>query len=138
MNLYLEKTGVADHHLSRTVLREFLNEQILQRNIIWEDLYRSLYSQLRDCALRLGLATTEDIGETAYAERGVILDPELAAALRVLEMPTNRIPDRDALKKNYRELLKQFHPDVNPEGQARTRDLIAAYSLVVSQLGLAA
>lgn len=139
VRLFLEKRGIRDHHLSQTILYNFLKQQIHQRNLIWEDLYRSIFDLLRDNAIHLGLAVAEDIDEFAE-DRGTIalLDPLLAGALKTLEMPVDRLPDREPLKKSYRALLKRFHPDVNPQGQEKTRELIAAYSLVVSHLGVAA
>ncbi|MEQ9366055.1 MAG: hypothetical protein RIF32_17560 [Leptospirales bacterium] len=139
VRLFIENQGIANHHFSQTTLYNFLKGQFHQRNLIWEDLYRSMFGLLRDNALRLGLAAPEEIDEFAETLVDIaLLDPGLASALKALEMSTDRLPDREALKKSYRALLKRFHPDVNPQGQEKTRDLIAAYSLVISHLGAAA
>ena len=139
VELFLKQRNIERHHLSRAALHDFLRRQIHQRNLIWEDLYRSMFNQLRENAIRQGFAAAEDIGETFGPGGDAILaDPQLTGALRVLEMPANRLPDRESLKKSYRTLLKRFHPDVNPQGQEKTRELIAAYSLIVSHLGVAA
>ncbi len=137
--LFLEQRGIDQHRVSSGILTEFLKRQIHQRNLIWEHLYRSIFGLLRDNALRLNLAGAEEIDEFENAQGEIsLLDPELTGALKTLEMPADRLPEREPLKKSYRALLKRFHPDLNPQGQEKTRDLIAAYSLVVSHLGEAA
>ncbi|MCR9142446.1 MAG: hypothetical protein NXI24_09360 [bacterium] len=141
VRLFIEQRDIADHHKSRATLFDFLKSQFHQRNLIWEDLYRSMFGLLRDNAVRLELDGAQDIDENEFAANSAgrtLLDPELSGALKILEMPVDRLPDREPLKKSYRALLKRFHPDVNPQGQEITRDLIAAYSLVISHMGVAA
>jgi len=38
------------------------------------------------------------------------------------------------LKSRYRELIRIYHPDINPEGLRRCQEINAAYSLLASGL----
>lgn len=138
--LYLEHAQIEDHSLSREILGGFIRREFHQRNLIWEHLYRTIYGTLRDAAVQLELPGADQIDGEEHARRsggGAYIDPELATALRTLELPTEPLPEPEVVKKQYRQMLKRYHPDVNPEGQEQTRDLIGAYGVVVSHLGLA-
>jgi DnaJ-class molecular chaperone len=39
----------------------------------------------------------------------------------------NKTASQDEIKKAYRNLSKQYHPDVNPDGEARFKDVAEAY-----------
>ena len=139
-NLYLARARIADHSLRREILGGFIRREFHQRNLIWEHLYRTIYGTLRDAAVRLELPGADQIDSeerSRHAAGSAYIDPELAGALRTLELPTEPLPEPEAVKKQYRQMLKRFHPDVNPGGQEKTRDLIDAYGVVVSHLGLA-
>ncbi len=130
---FLEHYGVEAHHASRSILGAYAREQIRQRNIIWEDLSKTaLRDMLRRRAVDLGLIDEQDAEEERL--RYVLMPDELKEALQVLELPADRVPEPEQLKKHYRELLKKYHPDVNPQGQEKTRAIIAAYNTAATQL----
>jgi curved DNA-binding protein CbpA len=47
------------------------------------------------------------------------------------------LPDQplaaDALRRRYRELMKRYHPDVNPSGLERCKEINAAYAVLMSR-----
>jgi hypothetical protein len=42
--------------------------------------------------------------------------------------------DKESLKARYKQLMKEYHPDVNPRGLLRCQEVNAAYSLLLSRL----
>jgi len=41
-------------------------------------------------------------------------------------------PDADALRARYRQLMMRYHPDVDPSGLERCKDVNAAYSVLIA------
>ncbi len=131
VSLYLKRIGAADHHLSRAILGAYLAEQFRHRRIIWEDLCRGAHELLRVKAREWGVYEEEPERRQYNV---ALLAPEMRDALQELELPLDRLPAAEELKTRYRNLLKQYHPDVNPEGQDRTRRIVAAYSVVYTEV----
>lgn len=44
-------------------------------------------------------------------------------------------PDRGMLKRRYKELMKRYHPDVNPEGLETCKRINSAYSYLLARIG---
>jgi len=54
-------------------------------------------------------------------------------ALRVMGFGrSGEEPDADALRSRYRQLMMRYHPDVDPSGLERCKDVNAAYSLLIA------
>lgn len=106
-------------------LRELFSRHVVDRRALFAGLER----KLREAAVRLGLADQqeEDHGGRRPAGR-------LAWALEVLGLSTGPV-GYEMLRRRYRELIMRFHPDVNPAGLERCKDITAAYSLLASQAG---
>jgi len=47
-------------------------------------------------------------------------------------LPGGRV-SRTELRSRYRQLIMQYHPDVNPAALERCKDITAAYSLLISE-----
>ena len=55
----------------------------------------------------------------------------------VADFKTLGIPPNSSwvdVKKQYRKLIKQFHPDTNPDGEAKSREINAAYQRLEERL----
>ena len=57
---------------------------------------------------------------------------EVRNALKILDFSENHLPDEKSLKMRYRELVKKFHPDINPDGLVITSKINTAYELVMN------
>lgn len=126
--LFLKSHHVRDHHLSRALLRRYIEEQLKRRTMRWEDVCLGLHEHLRQAARAFGF--------TVSAAAPIPVDDlpaPVIAALRALDFAGDRMPAREELKQRYRSLLKRFHPDVNPEGMARSQTIIAAYAALISE-----
>jgi molecular chaperone DnaJ len=47
---------------------------------------------------------------------------------KILEV--NKTAPKDEIKKSYRRLSKKFHPDVNPDGEEKFKDIVEAYEIL--------
>ena len=45
---------------------------------------------------------------------------------------TGGVPDADALRTRYRQLMMRHHPDVDPSGLERCKDVNVAYALLIA------
>lgn len=122
---FLTRHQVPNHELSRSHLLRFLEAQIRLRVLRWEDLEQALYDSLYQRARDWGLVREEP------EQTRIVLSPAVLDALRELEFRGPATPNRRDLRKKYRLLLRQYHPDVNAGGLERTRRLIEAYGVVV-------
>lgn len=128
--LFLEAETIEDHHLSRSILRTFIEQQIKRRLLIPEDLYAAFFRRLRAFAKKEGFLAEETF------ESGAPISGKQWEALCILGFNEKRLPERKALKKRYRELMKKNHPDINPEGSDRTRQINQAYSFLIGEIEL--
>jgi len=106
-------------------LRELFSRHVVDRRALFAGLER----KLRERAGRLGFADQQEEDRRGRRPAG-----RLAWALEVLGLPTGPL-GYEMLRRRYRELIMRFHPDVNPAGLERCKDITAAYSLLASRAG---
>jgi len=124
--LYLEKNGIEDHSVSRRILIRFIERQLHQRAIRLESLLEEFVQKLNGRAVSWKFL---DPPETRI-EIGS-LPSEIKGALNHLEFSLQTFPSAETIKSRYRALVKQHHPDLNPAGLAKTKQLTEAYSLLL-------
>jgi len=127
-SLFLRKHGIEHHSLSAHTLDNFVLHMYGRRILKREDLFATLRELLIEKGLEWGFLRASDVRKTNP------LPPDLAMALGSLEMPTDEIPGSDRLKRQYRTLLKRYHPDVNPSGLEKTREINTAYTFVIARM----
>jgi hypothetical protein len=134
---FAESRGIPE--AGRFTAARFLRELFSRHIIDTRALFAGLERRLREAAHRLGFADRqEQDGETSGTGRtdgpggrsGARSD-RLTWARRVLGLPSAPVPF-DMLRRRYRELIMRFHPDVNPSGLERCKDITAAYSALAS------
>jgi hypothetical protein len=106
-------------------LRELFSRHVVDRRALFAGLER----RLREAADRLGFADPRE--EHGRGSRPV---GRMAWAREVLGLATGPVA-YDTLRRRYRELIMRFHPDVNPAGLERCKDITAAYSLLAARAG---
>lgn len=126
VRLYLNEREIECHHLSEATLKNHVQDLFHKKILRMEDLSTSLNESLRKFAVSRGMMK---------AGRFPVIDPkcitpELAQALAEMGFQKGRIPHEDELKTKYRSLVKQYHPDLNPEGEEKTRRLTTAYTKI--------
>lgn len=121
---FLEKKEIEADIYAENILKNFLNAKSKIRN----DRLRSIKTEYRDRFY------FELYGRERKARRAVaVLTPEQ----RVLYNYFGLQPDhgKKELKKRYKELLKQYHPDINKSGLAKTKEIIENYNKLNAMMG---
>lgn len=55
---------------------------------------------------------------------------EQNAALEVLEFPAGSTPNEGQIKQRFKKLMKRYHPDLNPSGLTKAKEINRAYALL--------
>lgn len=106
---------------------------LLQRHIVdVAELAPALMEILRTVARHEGLLRGADEDEKRSRERLVASPPdERRVALATLGI-RSRNPSRSEIRDHYRTLMRRFHPDLNPEGLERAKEINNAYGLLIT------
>ena len=111
---------------ARELLRLFFAKHVLRRRT----LFGSLHEAFHRAAVNAGFATEERTSSRHRARRQAPERPERSAAARArraMGLGSEPLTTR-SLRARYKELMKRYHPDVNPDGLARCQEITAAYS----------
>jgi hypothetical protein len=107
-------------------LRELFSRHIMEKAA----LFAGLAGRLLQAALRMGFADPE---EQEAADREPRRDGGRLSWARQVMGLTGSHGGRETLRRRYRELIMRFHPDVNPSGLERCKDITAAYALLTAR-----
>ncbi|MCY4482088.1 MAG: J domain-containing protein [Spirochaetaceae bacterium] len=110
---------------ARSVLRLFFDRHVLRRRSI----FGSLHEAFRRVAAEAGFADDSGAHRRQRARREEPDGPRGAVdqAHRAMGLGPGPLTAR-SLKARYKELMKRFHPDVNPRGLKRCQEINAAYA----------
>lgn len=120
-------------------LRRMLARHVLER----QNLVVGLVERLRISAAQMGFIDPEErrrihetVGGAAEEERESPSASRQASrrtwAWKVMGFPEGRC-SADALRVRYRELMMRHHPDADPAGLERCKDVNVAYSLLIAE-----
>ena len=126
---YCRETAFAHSGVARVTIRTVL-DTYLARRVLEEDVFlAAVLSKLRNLAVEEGYLPrpARDAGV------GAELNDEVTRAREVFGLPGPIT--RAALRDRYRQLMKRFHPDVNPHGLERAKEISAAYSVLAELRG---
>jgi hypothetical protein len=120
--------------LARASARRLLDYFFRKHVLDVESLFEPLYEKLREQAVREGYVERPR-AETREGRRpaGQPAGTPVVRARRLLGLEGGRLDPR-RLKSRYKELMKIYHPDLNPQGLRRCQEINAAYTLL--SLGL--
>jgi hypothetical protein len=111
---------------------------LLQRHVVdLEDLAPALFDILETVARHEGFLPR---GRTHHEQTEQSSDPsqveadQVRKALSVLEIRGGQ-PSRTQLRDAYRRLMRRYHPDINPDGLERSKQITAAYAVLVESFG---
>ena len=132
--LFCARRRFASPELARSTaawtLRLFFRRKVLSL----EEAASPLIHKLRAQAAREGYVREQGPGT---ARPDAVPDDTAAArerALGVMELAGRRLTP-ELLRVQYRKLMKRFHPDLNPDGLERSKEINSAYALLSSALG---
>ena len=111
---------------AREVLRMFFAKHVLRRRSI----FASLHDAFRRATISAGFAGGAGPSRGQRARRQAPEQPErstAAQARRAMGLGPEPLTAR-GLKARYMQLIKRYHPDVNPQGLARCQEITAAYA----------
>jgi hypothetical protein len=113
-------------------LRRMFARHILDR----DSLLVGLAERLRLAAALLGYIDPEDRARAGQAEQeGGSREPARRAwARKVMGFPQTAF-NAESLRARYRELMMRHHPDADPSGLERCKDVNVAYSLLITEAG---
>jgi hypothetical protein len=118
--------------LARANVRRLI-EFFFRRHVLNEGaIFAALFQRIREQAIDEGYLEDEGSRAAAGDDSSTAPDAVEAAqrALGVAGLPLSR----RLLRDRYRALMKRFHPDVNPGGLERAKEINAAYSRLLDAL----
>ena len=125
IRIYLERNGFENNPFSRELLRSYFKVQfargIIKRDHILSDLKENLYKK----------AVIWNFINPEMQIPNCEISEEMRISLVTLDFAGNRLPDEKSLKVRYRELVKKYHPDINPDGLDMTRKINEAYNTLL-------
>jgi len=115
-------------------VKQFLSSE-LRCGLSWKHVKMSIVETWYERAQKLGLISGQ-YSDSSEKPISVNLNPTLQAALKTLELKPSQMPSERKIKGSYRKLLFANHPDMNPKGTEKTKEINAAYATLLSVAGL--
>lgn len=129
VSLFLESKGIENHAFSRRILKSLVQTWYGRREIVDEDLYRTIFPALEQSAVKSGILSGQEFED--YITTGPVPDEVMDALSR---MGLKKLPTVSKLKSKYRQLMKEHHPDRNPAGLEIARSINVSYAVVLGYL----
>jgi hypothetical protein len=125
INYYMHNnaTGFAFKSTARTYFDELFFRHILNKH----DLFYSLELKLR-AFLKTELGGWEDEPETTKEDEFSVKIREAQKIMGLLSASFTK----QQLHRQYKSLMKRYHPDINPRGLEMSKQINSAYSLLLS------
>jgi hypothetical protein len=122
--------------LARTTAERWLRHLFAKHVLVRRSLFTLLEDRLRAVAALAGHADPEERGRDrarAQTPRGRY-DSRRSWALGVMGFAAGGVePDAEDLRTAYRKLMMRHHPDADPAGLERCKDVNVAYSVLIGE-----
>jgi hypothetical protein len=112
---------------AREILRMYFQRHVFSR----EAILSSVLEKLRSQAAREGYLRRKRAHREETTQGQTVARPSEGWARRTLGLET-AVLTPSLLKRRYRDLMKRFHPDVNPQGLEQSKDINNAYALLLA------
>ena len=111
----------------------YLGTLVDRRIVVLTDLGPALFDLLRSIGRQEGaLPRIEAEGPETASDRGSGQESgRRAGALALLQLRSAH-PSRSEIQSRYRSLMRQYHPDVNPDGLEMAKQINAAYAALLT------
>ena len=108
----------------RRLIEFFFRRHVLSEAALFAGLSERMYSQ----------AVDEGYVKPEGSAGGLTREPDALESARQMLGVAGLPISRGLLRDRYRSLMKRFHPDVNPDGLERAKEINAAYSRLLAAL----
>lgn len=119
--------------VGRSTAKRYLRRMIARHVVDRRGLFAGLEERLRIAAAQMGFIDPEDRARAGgSSDTGERRSSALHAWARKVMGVDERAWTPDDLRARYRQLMMRHHPDVDPSGLERCKDINAAYSLLIA------
>jgi hypothetical protein len=112
-------TFCVDGQVRRQTIQRYLGDLFRRHLLDWDKLFAPLYERM------------EKYFGAAPEETTIPADEPLEKAKKLFGI-SRQIPSLSALKKQYKQLMKMYHPDLNPAGLENAKSINIAYALLLA------
>ena len=117
----------------RDTARRYLDRMFTRHVLDRRGLLAGLIERLRLEAARMGYVDPEDRARSSAGNGTARGSSRNTWARKVMGLDTSDLT-AESLRARYRALMMRHHPDVDPSGLERCKDVNAAYALLISEL----
>ncbi|MFP4383758.1 MAG: J domain-containing protein [Spirochaetia bacterium] len=112
--------------------RCYLEDCMARKIFTLRNLLAWAFMEMEDLAEKIGHFFTDEQGR--FEDSGLFSgSSQIDSAASELGLRSTGL-NRNQVKKRYRELMRQYHPDVNPKGLDRCKRITRAYSILITKL----
>lgn len=131
INLYCKNNNIDTHNLSIKILKDHITDLFQRKVLRWDILFESIFENLKFRAVKLGYIKVESQDSLAsLLPNDVINSPGFQNALNCLHSSAN--DNFEKIRIKYLRQLKASHPDIDPGGLEKTRNLIESWNILQS------
>lgn len=124
IHIYLTKKNIKENAFNFFILSNYIYRCLESKIITFELLYENLFNKLYKISIENNFIKKESFknNKQFYNQN------QYFKILEIQELPSTK----EELRKIYLSQLKKYHPDKNPEGLEKTKQIIEAYAKILS------
>ncbi|MCS7204819.1 MAG: DnaJ domain-containing protein [Leptospiraceae bacterium] len=123
--IFLSKKNIKPNDFNLYILNQYIQDCFERKIISEKNLYHNFFEKLkRICLQNQWIPNDEKFQKSKTKEQN-----EYLKILEISELPKTK----EELKQIYHNLLKKYHPDKNPNGLEKTKEIILAYTNILQK-----